>query len=143
MNRHVFEPNGWWKFSFVNWNDPIASRVRLVNTVAVYLPAAEFETISSAAGLDAGRTGRRERWSKLQGIQLRMVRYLPERHINPRICWSRLFAVLTRRILLFPMLRESLPRPVTASSLIGQSVVDMMKRVMSEYDQTFRYTVLH
>jgi len=29
----------------------------LVDTVAVYLPAAEFETISAAARLDAGHTG--------------------------------------------------------------------------------------
>lgn len=54
MNHRVFESNRWRKFSFVNWNDPIASRIWLIDTVAVYSPAAEFETISAAAGWDAG-----------------------------------------------------------------------------------------
>lgn len=57
INCRIFEPNRWRKFSFVNWNDPIASRIRLVDTVAVYSPVAEFETISAAAGWDAGHTG--------------------------------------------------------------------------------------
>lgn len=83
--------------------------------------------------------------SKLQGTQPRMVRtYLPGRHINPRICWSRLFAVLTRRILLFPMLWEPTPVLLQAPrSPIGRSAVDIAKRVSSERDQTFRCTVFH
>lgn len=42
-----------------------------VDTVVVYSPGAEFETILAATELDAGHT---RGWSKLQGTQLRTVR---------------------------------------------------------------------
>jgi len=129
-----FVPRRWRKFGFVNWNDPIAPRARPVDTVVVYSPAAESETISDRAA---------RRWPKLQGTQLRTVRtYLDVILIHEYA--DRDYLRYWPGAYCFSRCLGSLSGPVAASSLaMGRSAVDIAKRVSSERDQTFRCTVFH
>jgi len=130
----------WRKFGFVNWNDSIAPRARPVDTVVVYSPAAESETISAHV---AGSDRAARRWPKLQGTQLRTVRtYLNVILIHEYA--DRDYLRYWPGAYCFSRCLGSLSGPVAASSLaIGRSAVDIAKRVSSERDQTFRCTVFH
>lgn len=126
INGRVFGPSGWRKFDFVNWNDPIAPRVSIDRYSCGLLASGKIQNNFDCRRVRRGVHGKDGGWTvNVAGhttLDATLPSYLPERHINPRICWSRLFAVLTGRILLFPMLRESLPGPVSDSPRSDRTV---------------------
>lgn len=145
INDRVFEPSGWRKFGFVNWNDPIAPRVSADRYSCGLLTSGRIQNNFNCRWARHGTHGKGGGIVKVAGYTT-LVRYLAT-HLNVILiheyadrdylrywpgayCLSRCFG--------------SLPGPVQALLVpIGQSAVDIAKRVSSERDQTFRCTVFH